>query len=126
MSVSLCKHAFPVQPPHGSMIHPGDCTGCGTTWNDVQRDLLRQEEIHRATTAHEGDCQLCGQPRMLFLYQRREHPADAKTPPVRWLCTPCWGAVQATEEATGFLDFHDVFDRGTDDQLQRFVFGGVR
>lgn len=25
MTISLCRHSFPVQPPRGSLAHPGDC-----------------------------------------------------------------------------------------------------
>lgn len=124
MKTSLCKHRFPLQPPHGSLAFPGDCTRCGTSWEAVQDELQRQADTIRMRTAHEGACQLCQKTRMLFSYQREQQPWDETEPPVRWLCIPCWGNSKETEEATGFVDFHDVFDRGTDDQLARFVFGG--
>ncbi|WP_407563367.1 hypothetical protein [Streptomyces sp. 184] len=124
--ISLCKHGFPIQPPHGSFARPGDCTGCGITWEALQAELQRQEDTIRMRTAHEGDCELCGHTRMLFRFQREQQPWDEGEPPVRWLCIPCWGNAKTTEENTGFSDFNDVFDNGTDDQLARFVFGGAR
>lgn len=29
-----CEHSFPVQPPHGSLANPGNCTDCGARWAD--------------------------------------------------------------------------------------------
>lgn len=128
--VSLCKHSFPIQPPHGSIVRPGDCTGCGVTWNAIQAELaqqLAQREVDLCNrTAHEGRCTSCALPRMVFRYQREAHPWEPEDPPAHWLCTTCWGNAQATEEATGFTDLHDAFNNATDDQLARFVFGGAQ
>lgn len=117
--VSLCKHGFPVQPPLGSLAHPGDCTGCGLTWIQAQQQLEQQETAHRLATAHEGTCKYCRKTRRLFKYQRQEQPWEDTTPPALWLCTPCWSEARENEEATGFTDFHDLFDRGSDEQLER-------
>lgn len=126
MTVSLCKHSFPVLPPHGSLGAPGDCTGCGTTFDAIQAELKQQADIIRLRTAHRGECEYCGKNTMLFRFQRDEQPWDETEPPVRWLCVPCWGKAKATAEATGFSDFYDVFDNGNDEQLARFTFGGAR
>ncbi|MEV8396317.1 hypothetical protein [Streptomyces niveus] len=125
MTISLCKHRFPIQPPHGSLGAPGDCTGCGTTWDTIQDELQKQTDTIRMRTAHEGQCHHCGKTRMVFSYQREQQPWEQDEPPVLWLCIPDWGQAKATEETTGFADFNDVFDHGTDDQLARFVFGGA-
>ncbi|GAA2107856.1 hypothetical protein [Streptomyces synnematoformans] len=126
MSVSLCKHAFPIQPPDGSLGVPGPCAGCGITYEERQRQLEADAARIRLRTAREGACEFCGRIRMLFRFQRAARPWDEKEPPVRRLCTPCWGAADITAEVTGFGDFHDVFDNGTDEQLENFVFGGGR
>ncbi|RYJ29385.1 hypothetical protein CU044_2126 [Streptomyces sp. L-9-10] len=123
MTSSLCKHSFPVQAPGGSLFRPGDCTGCGVTWDAVQDELQRQADIIRVRTAHEGKCHYCGRPRMLFSYQRGPQPWDEAEPPVRWLCIPCWGDAQAIEEKTGFAEVGDAMKYGTDAQLARFVLG---
>lgn len=123
MTVSLCKHAFPIQPPHGSLARPGDCSRCGATWQTVQEELWRQEDTIRMRTAHEGQCGSCGKTRMVFGYQREQRPWDETEPPMRWLCIPCWGQAKTAEEETGFATFAEAFANGTDDQLARFVFG---
>lgn len=122
--VSLCKHRFPIQPPHGSLAIPGDCTRCDTSWDRVQEELQRQDDTIRMRTAHEGPCGLCQKTRMLFSYQREQQQWDETEPPVRWLCIPCWGMAKETEETTGFIELDNAFKHGTDDQLTRFVFGG--
>ncbi|MFJ4418230.1 hypothetical protein [Streptomyces sp. NPDC088925] len=126
MTISLCKHSFPIQPPLGSMAWPGDCTSCGLTWAAAQAELERQAEQVRLATAHECRCDFCAKPRVVFQFQREQAPWEETEPPVRWLCTHCWGAAQTTAEETGFDSLADVFDNGTDDQLARFVFGGAR
>jgi hypothetical protein len=126
VTVSLCKHRFPLQPPHGSLAYPGNCIGCGTTWDAVQEELQRQQDTIRMRTAHEGPCGYCGKKRMLFSYQREQQPWDETEPPVRWLCIPCWGSAQEVEENTGFTTFPEAFNHGTDEQLARYVFGGGR
>jgi len=30
-----CDHRHPVQPPHGSMAFPGDCSKCGAPWGSI-------------------------------------------------------------------------------------------
>ncbi|MFF7067350.1 hypothetical protein [Streptomyces pseudovenezuelae] len=118
MKVSLCKHGFPVQPPLGSLANPGDCTGCGITWADAQAELDRQEVLLRLRTAHEGICERCGNRRLVFRYTREQQPWDQGEPRVLWLCARDWSAARETEETTGFIDFNDLFDRGTDEQLE--------
>lgn len=117
MTVSLCKHSFPVQPPHGTLANPGPCAGCGITWATVQAELDRQENALRLGTAHESICTWCHQRRVVFRYVREQQPWDEQTPPVLWLCARDWSRARQNEEATGFTDFNDLFDRGTDEQL---------
>jgi len=92
--VSLCKHSFPVLPPFGSIFHPGDCDRCGTTWNDVQAELQRQEEALIAGTAHDGTCPDCTQPRRLLRFQPEDKPWTeiGYEEPVTFLCADCWNA----------------------------------
>jgi len=121
--ISLCKHGFPVQPPHGSIANPGNCSNCGTSWADVQRELDRQENLLRLGTAHEAICASCSQRRTVFRYSREQQPWDETEPPVIWLCARDWSNARENEEATGFIDFNDLFDRGSDEQLQRGLRG---
>lgn len=123
MKVSLCKHSFPVQPPLGSLANPGDCTGCGTPWADVQAELDRQEILLRLGTAHEGTCAQCGQKRIVFRYVREQQPWDQEPPKVLWFCAKDWSTARETEETTGFIDFNDLFDRGSDEQLEAALRG---
>jgi hypothetical protein len=116
MVISLCKHSFPVQPPAGSLARPGDCA-CGLTFLEAQAELDRQAMLLRVCTAHDGTCEGCRQPRFLFRYQPEQQPWEPDEPPARWLCTPCWSRARENEETTGFVDFNDLFDRGTDEQL---------
>ncbi len=100
--VSLCKHSFPVQPPLGSIFRPGDCDRCGTTWNDVQAELQRQEEALINGTAHEGICPDCGQQRRLIRFQPEDKPW---TPigfeePVTFLCIDCWNTAADVDNAS--------------------------
>lgn len=125
MKTSLCKHSFPVQPPHGSLAIPGNCTGCGTPWADVQAELDRQEIRLRLGTAHRSTCAGCGQQRVVFRYVREQQPWEPDEPPVVWLCVHDWSRVREREEATGFIDFNDLFDRGTDEQLMAGLRGAL-
>lgn len=123
MKTSLCKHGFPIQPPHGSIIHPGPCTGCGITYLQHLQELERQAEARRLATAHEGHCDWCKKTRMLFAYDREEQPWEETAPPTLWLCMTDWGTARTNEEESGFTDFNDLFDRGSDEQLQRGLRG---
>lgn len=122
MTVSLCKHGFPVQPPHGSLAHPGPCSGCGLTWDDCQRELEEQETRVRAGTAAPGRCEHCGLNRTLFAFTEPARPWTDQQATAR-LCVPCWSDRQQARECGEFVDFADVFDKGTDEQLERFVGG---
>ncbi|MFJ4624274.1 hypothetical protein [Streptomyces sp. NPDC088812] len=122
MTVSLCKHSHPVQPPHGSIVNPGNCAGCGTSWADVQLELDRQEMLLRLGTAHENACAWCKQTRTVFRYVREQQPWDEAEPPVIWLCARDWSRARENEETTGFID---LFDRGTDEQLAAGLRGAL-
>jgi hypothetical protein len=125
MKISLCKHSFPIQPPLGSLTNPGNCTGCGTSWADAQAELDRQETLLRLGTAHEATCAWCNQRRIVFRYAREQQPWDEQEPPVIWLCARDWSRARENEETTGFIDFHDLFDHGTDEQLERGLRGAL-
>ncbi|MDX5526128.1 hypothetical protein PV677_36270 [Streptomyces sp. DE06-01C] len=100
-TISLCKHRFPVQPPLGSIGHPGDCSSCGATWDEVQANLHRQHEALIFGSARDGNCPDCAQPRRLFRFQPFDKPW---TPigfeePVTFLCMDCWNtATEADHE----------------------------
>lgn len=100
MKVSLCKHSFPVQPPHGSIVRPGPCD-CGQTYEQVQDELRRQAEALILNTAHDGVCEDCRKETRVFRFQAEEQPW---TPfgvemPVSWLCLGCWNdAAQASND----------------------------
>jgi hypothetical protein len=32
-----CEHSFSVQPPHGSLARPGDCTKCGVPYDATEQ-----------------------------------------------------------------------------------------
>jgi hypothetical protein len=121
MTISLCRHRFPIQPPDGWIGAPGDCRGCGATWAAVQDDLQRQQDTIRMHTAHDGECSACRKPRMLFNYQREQQPWEDTEPPVRWLCIPCWSLAKTAEEVGDFATFADAFDRATDEQFERWL-----
>lgn len=108
MTVSLCKHGFPVQPPHGSFARPGDCTACGLTWNQAQDELVRQEHALILGTAHDGTCPDCGQPHRLYRYQPADQPWHeiGEEMPVTFLCQDCRHVAIAAEEIvnTALLD----------------------
>lgn len=125
MKISLCKHSFPIQPPLGSLTNPGNCTGCDTSWADAQAELDRQEMLLRLGTAHEATCAWCNQRRIVFRYAREQQPWDEQEPPVIWLCARDWSRARENEETTGFIDFHDLFDRGTDEQLANGLRGAL-
>lgn len=101
MTTSLCKHSFPVQPPHGSLTNPGPCTNCGTPWPDVQAELRRQEEALIVSTSRNGTCPDCRKPRRLFRWQPQDrpwHPVDHEQP-VGFLCINCWNDATNADQA---------------------------
>ncbi|WP_333745789.1 hypothetical protein [Streptomyces sp. IBSBF 2950] len=121
MRLSLCKHAFPVQPPRGSSVHPGDCTGCGMTYAAHALALEEQEGRHRIATAARGRCERCCLPgRMLFTFTPTPGPWGGEVDSHR-LCTPCWSAAKVIDERGEPLTFTSAFDHGTDEQLLRFL-----
>lgn len=113
MRVSLCKHSFPLQPPHGSFLRPGDCTGCGATWDTVQAELQRQEQALILGTSRNGQCPDCARNRRLFRYQADSMPwhSPDHEQPVGFLCMDCWNATAAAEQA--FNDAAFNFAGGT-------------
>ncbi|NYV73109.1 hypothetical protein [Streptomyces sp. UH6] len=101
MKVSLCKHSYPVQPPRGSMLHPGDCTGCGITWNQRQAELRKQDEALIVGSSRDGKCPDCSHTRRLFRFQPPAQPWHEPDyePPVTFLCMGCWDkAAEAHDE----------------------------
>lgn len=103
MTVSLCKHSHPVQPPLGSIVRPGNCTSCGMTWGQVQAELRKQEQALILGTAHDGTCPDCRKPRRLFRYQPQDKPWTpiGYEEPVSFLCIDCWnGAANAEHVLT--------------------------
>ncbi|WP_062215680.1 hypothetical protein [Streptomyces sp. NBRC 109706] len=94
MTVSLCKHSFPIQPPHGSIVRPGPCVGCGITWDDCQADLARQEAALIDGSSHDGQCGHCDQTRRLYRWQPLRQPWDEPDyePPITWLCAAGYDA----------------------------------
>lgn len=101
MNVSLCKHSFPCQPPHGSIFRPGDCTGCGITYSQHEAELRRQEEALIVGSSREGLCPDCSQPCRLFRFQPPAQPWDEPgyEPPVRFLCTNCFNVAADAHNA---------------------------
>ncbi|MFE6716799.1 hypothetical protein ACFVDU_04325 [Streptomyces albidoflavus] len=126
MTISLCKHRFPLTVGKDSVLHPSDCEGCGITFTDCQAELDRQAEQVRLATARDGRCEFCAKAARVFQFQRDDMPWDETDPPVQWLCLHCWSNAQTTVEGTGFADLEDAFLSATDAQLARFVFGGAR
>ncbi|MFE0220670.1 hypothetical protein ACFW0U_07335 [Streptomyces albidoflavus] len=126
MTISLCKHRFPLTVGKGAVLHPSDCEGCGITFADCQAELDRQAEQVRLATAHDGRCEFCAKAARVFQFQRDDMPWDETDPPVQWLCLHCWSNAQTAVEETGFADLEDAFLNATDNQLVRFVFGGAR
>lgn len=111
MNISLCKHSFPCQPPHGSIFRPGACTGCGITYDQHQAELLRQEEALIAGTAHEGPCPGCEQTRRLFRFEPPAQPwhEPGAEMPVTFLCTDCFNAAVDAHNA----DVAALFEEAT-------------
>jgi hypothetical protein len=93
-AVSLCKHSFPCQPPHGSIVRPGDCVHCGATWDAVQAERQRQEEALLVGSSRDGNCPNCGQPHRLYRFQPPAQPwhEPGDEMPVTFLCTGCFNA----------------------------------
>lgn len=91
MTVSFCKHRFPIQPPHGSLARPGNCRHCDATWNDIQAELAQQENALLIGSSHDGTCPDCHQPRRLFRYQPEDQPWHeiGDEQPVTFLCSDC-------------------------------------
>jgi len=108
VTISFCKHSFPVQPPHGSIIRPGDCTGCGITWNQSQAELRTQEEALILGTSHDGTCPHCGQTRRLFRFQPQDKPWTeiGYEEPVTFLCIDGWNAAGGADHA----NYHALLD----------------
>jgi hypothetical protein len=104
VKVSLCKHGFPVQPPLGSLAHPGDCSGCGLTWAAAQAELRKQEEALIVGAAHDGQCPDCRRSKRLFRWQPADRPWHeiGHQQPVTFLCTDCWNG--ATDADNAFAD----------------------
>ncbi|MFF9309996.1 hypothetical protein ACF1BS_03705 [Streptomyces sp. NPDC014748] len=92
MKVSLCKHSFPCQPPHGSIVRPGDCTGCGITYQQRENELRRQEEALIMGSSYDGRCPDCSRPKRLFRWQPPAQPWDEPSveQPVTFLCMDCY------------------------------------
>jgi hypothetical protein len=101
MTVSLCKHGFPCQPPHGSIFRPGDCTGCGITYDQHQAELRRQEEALIVGTSHDGECPDCSHTRRLFRFQPPAQPwhEPGEEMPVTFLCIDCFNNAVDTHNA---------------------------
>lgn len=108
MTVSLCKHSFPVQPPHGSLARPGDCVGCGITWNQVQAELRKQEEALILGTSRDGQCPNCRHTRRLFRFQPQDKPWTpiGYEEPVTFLCIGCWNNAMDADHS----NFHALLD----------------
>jgi hypothetical protein len=84
-----CDHSFPVQPPHGSIGRPGDCTKCGVPYDysepvtDDARNLAEKfadlfdciATQMEATGAVEREVRLDDGRRRKFV-NRRTHSAD--------------------------------------------------
>ena len=101
MTVSLCKHSFPCQPPHGSIFRPGDCAGCGITYSQHEAELQRQEEALIVGSSRDGQCPDCNRTRRLFRFQPPAQPwnePDAELP-VTFLCVDCWNAAADAHNA---------------------------
>ncbi|MFI5814911.1 hypothetical protein ACIA7S_28630 [Streptomyces sp. NPDC051643] len=126
MLTSLCKHGFPIQPPHGTLEHPGDCTDCGityTAWMAVLEEQAAQQRMHSAAR---GVCELCGSPRMLFDFTRQQRAWDDEPPKSRRVCMQDWSALTDADDRGDFLLFEDAYEHGTDDQVLAFLTGTTR
>jgi len=91
--VSLCKHSFPCQPPHGSVFRPGPCD-CGLTYAQHEAELRRQEEALIVGTSRDGRCPDCGHTRRLFRFEPPTQPwhEPGTELPVTFLCMDCFNA----------------------------------
>lgn len=101
MTVSLCRHSFPCQPPLGTLAHPGDCTGCGATWQQVQAELRKQEEALIIGSSRDGRCRHCGQTRRLFRFQPFDKPwsPPGYEEPISFLCIDGWNEATDADHA---------------------------
>ncbi|NEB92387.1 hypothetical protein [Streptomyces bauhiniae] len=98
--VSLCKHSFPCNPPHGSIFRPGPCD-CGITYDEHQAELLRQEEALIVGSSREGQCPDCGQHKQLFRWQAPDQPWDefGVEKPTKFLCMGCYNTAADAHNA---------------------------
>lgn len=108
MTVSLCKHSFPIQPPLGSLARPGDCSHCGMTWDQVQAELRSQEQALIVGSSRDGNCPDCRQPRRLYRFQPQDKPWTpiGYEEPVGFLCAGCWNNAAEADHA----GFHALLD----------------
>ncbi|MER5277736.1 hypothetical protein ABT025_18530 [Streptomyces sp. NPDC002809] len=126
MTLSLCKHRFPLIAPGGSFFHPGDCDRCGLTWAAGQAELDRQTEQIRLNTAHEGNCEYCTKRAVIFQFQRESMPWDEADPPVHWLCPGCWSGASEVADGLTYSEISAALDSPHGTSLERFVFGGAK
>jgi hypothetical protein len=110
MTISLCKHSFPCQPPHGSIFRPGDCTGCGITYNALQAELRKQEQAYIIGTSRDGACPDCHKDRRLFRWQPQEQPWHeiGVELPVTFVCIDCWNAATTADNALAAALFEEA------------------
>lgn len=101
MTISLCKHRFPCQPPHGSILRPGACTDCGLTYSQHEAELRQQEEALIVGSSRDGQCPDCNQDKRLYRFQPPAQPWDEPDhePPVTFLCIGCYNAVVTAHNA---------------------------
>ncbi|MEU6925508.1 hypothetical protein [Streptomyces sp. NPDC046631] len=125
MTISLCKHRFPVIAPGGSLFRPGDCDRCGITFAASQAELDRQAAQTRLHTAHEGNCEHCTKQVTVFQFQRDAMPWDETDPPVHWLCMNCWGAAAEVTDGLTYSEISAALDNPHASPLTRLVFGGA-
>jgi len=85
-----CEHRFPLQPPHGSLGRPGDCSKCGVPYDysepvtDDARDLRKKLADlfdHLADAMEEGgaaerEVRLDDGRRRKFVFCALSHDAD--------------------------------------------------
>jgi hypothetical protein len=64
-----------------------------------------------------GTCGKCKQTRPLFPAK----PEWGRVPAE--MCSPCWSLFAEAREDGGFVDWNDVFDNATDEQLEEQVSG---
>jgi hypothetical protein len=101
MTVSLCKHSFPCQPPHSSIFRPGPCD-CGITYNEHQAELQQQEEALIVGSSYDGHCPDCTRQKRLFRWEAPAQPWDEPSveKPVSFLCMDCYNAAVDAHNAT--------------------------